>query len=428
MPQTASKTAAPSNSSYSFTVSTPEYRSQPIPGVVGTPKVGDCFVKVGDLPNKLGDFMEVNPRVPSRTKRGVLSGPVIKGILQTLRENPDDMALKNQGIYLLADNADFKKGSGGVGELTVRFSDRTRHGIVNGGHTFAAIREALENSDENELDLVERAFVRLHILQGIDAAKVPEIAEGLNRSKQVDDPSLDNLRELFDGIKKAMEGHKGAEAIAYHQGDDGELYVPDVLVFLQLLNRERYTDSRHPHSLYQKPKMAIEYFKADMAKEEAGKPTGSGLLVARVSEVLKLYDTVRYKTPGVAKSVGFEFGRLKTGAKKRAGNPKHRNTPLPFIGTTMDHRVPRGWVMPMLAAFRANLNMDAATGKFEWRIPINDLVDEIMPELVGICVTEHRDNNVMPKMVGSRESSYRQCYDKVLLHLAKKRKLYSEAE
>ena len=427
MPKTETATAAPSDKSYSFTVPTPEYRSQPIPGVGGTPKVGDCYIKVGDLPFELEDFMEVNPRVPSRTKRGVLSGPVIKGILQTLRENPDDMALKNQGIYLLAESTEFKKGSGGSGQLTVRLSDKSRHGIVNGGHTYAAIREALENSDENELDLVERAFVRLHILQGIDAAKVPEIAEGLNRSKQVDDPSLDNLRELFDGVKQAMDGHEGAEAIAYHQGDDGELYIPEVLVCLQLFNTQRYGDNKHPHALYRKPKIAAEYFKADIDKEEAGESTATSMLIPRVAEILKLYDTVRLKTPDSAKVVGFEFGRLKTGAKKRAGSAKHRNTPLPFIGKKMNHRVPRGWIMPMLAAFRANLDMDPANKKFEWRMPIKDLLDEVMPELVRICVTEHRDNNVMPEMVGSRESSYRQCYDKVLLHLAKKGKLYSEA-
>ena len=30
------------------------------------------------------------------------------------------------------------------------------------------------------------------------------------------------------------------------------------------------------------------------------------------------------------------------------------------------------------------------------------------------------DNNLPPEAVGKRESSYRQCYDKVLIHLARK--------
>ena len=37
--------------------------------------------------------------------------------------------------------------------------------------------------------------------------------------------------------------------------------------------------------------------------------------------------------------------------------------------------------------------------------------------LVRVCVTEHRDNNLQPDKVGKRESTYVQCYDKVLLYL-----------
>ncbi|MBV8119772.1 MAG: AIPR family protein [Alphaproteobacteria bacterium] len=63
----------------------------------------------------------------------------------------------------------------------------------NGGHTYAAIRDTIENADEVTRASLERAHVRLHLLQGVDDSKVAEIAEGLNRSKQVDDPSLANL-------------------------------------------------------------------------------------------------------------------------------------------------------------------------------------------------------------------------------------------
>jgi hypothetical protein len=42
------------------------------------------------------------------------------------------------------------------------------------------------------------------------------------------------------------------------------------------------------------------------------------------------------------------------------------------------------------------------------------------PPARDVCVTEHRDNNMRPEWVGNRESSYRQCYDKVLLYLARR--------
>ncbi len=405
-----------------FTIPTPHYRTLPIPGVEHS-KLGDCFIRVMDLPEELEQFMEVNPRVPNRTKKGVLSGPVIKGILQTLRENPSDMSLKNQGIYLLVDHADFARDKGGAGYLTITLSDVERHGIVNGGHTYAAIRDAIETGDDNEIEIIERAWVRLHILHGIDESKVAEIAEGLNRSKQVDDPSLDHLRGVFDGIKGVMHGKPGENAIAYHQGDEGEIYISDVLVNLQLFNCERYMYDKHPHTLYKKPKMAAQFFIADLEKERNGQRAATRLLVPKTHEILVLADEIKRRTPDAAKKGGFKYGQMKTDKKKtakRTGSKPHRDTPLPFIKKNMAHTVPRGWVAPMLAAFRANVDWDLDNGTFNWRLPLDQLLDGVIDDLVRVCVSEHRDNNMSPEWVGNRESSYRQCYDKILLFLARK--------
>lgn len=41
----------------------------------------------------------------------------------------------------------------------------------------------------------------------------------------------------------------------------------------------------------------------------------------------------------------------------------------------------------------------------------------VIDDLVGVCVTEHRDNNLQPDKVGKRESTYLQCYDKLQLYL-----------
>ena len=152
-----------------FTLPVNQYRSLPIPSIKGA-KVGDCFVKVTDLPLELQDFMSVNPRVPNRSKRNLLTGPVVKGIKQTLVDNPDDMAIKNQGIYILVEKAEAQKAVGGAESVIITLSDKEAHGIVNGGHTFASIREAIENADETELESISRAYVRIHLLQGISSS------------------------------------------------------------------------------------------------------------------------------------------------------------------------------------------------------------------------------------------------------------------
>ncbi len=50
------------------------------------------------------------------------------------------------------------------------------------------------------------------------------------------------------------------------------------------------------------------------------------------------------------------LGRMKLDSKKgsaRAGSVQHKATPLYFIDDTMEHKVHNGWLMAMLAAFRA---------------------------------------------------------------------------
>jgi AIPR protein len=399
---------------FSFAVHTHEYRSLPIPGLEGA-KVGDCFVGVTDLPEQLQDFMKVNPRVPNRTQKNLLSGPVVKGIFETLTENPDDMAIKNQGIYLLVEDAEFARIAGGSGQLKITLADPSRHGIVNGGHTFAAIRDAIENADDMEMGSLSRAHVRLHILQGIDEAKVAEIAEGLNRSKQVDDPSLINLQRHFDQIKRVMDGRPGAETIAYHQGDSGDTYITEVLVVLEMFNCERFDKKRHPHYLLNRTKSALDYYQKDFE----ARPSPLDILIPKLPEFLELGDLIKQETPAAAKRARFEFGRMKIGKARAASH--NRNVPLPFLGTHMAHHVPNGWLYPMLAAFRANADWNLERGRFQWKVPVRQLVREVIDDLVGVCVTEHRDNNLPPDKVGKRESTYVQCYDKVALHLLERK-------
>lgn len=399
-----------------LSIPTDEFRSLPIPQ--GSAKVGTCFVRVTDLPSALDDFMGVNPRVPDRNKNGTLSGAVIKGILKTLRENPEDMALKNQGIYILTEDIDFKKLTGGEGRVSVVLSDKTKHGIVNGGHTYAAIRSIMDDADDDEREALKNAYVRLHLFQGIDEDMVSQIAEGLNRSKQVDDPSLENLKGTFDAIKDAMRKNPAADSIAYRQGDDGEIDISEILTYLAFFNCERFSEKKHPHQFYKRPSTALKFFSDD--KDSSTSPIP--VLIKSLPDILWLVDSIRLTTPNAAQDINFEIGRMKIG-KDRSGSKKNKGIKLPFIDKTIDYRIPNGWVYPMLAAFRANIEWDSKQNNLKWKVPLKIILPDVIEDLVSICVTELKDNNMRPEMIGSRESIYRQCYDKVQLYLAKKRLL-----
>lgn len=395
-----------------------DFRSLSIPGVQNA-KLGTCFVRVTDIPGLLDNYMEINPRVPSRNRKGILSGPVVKGILTTLREMPEEMALKNQGIHLLVEDMRFSAEKGDRGLLNITFTDAGRHGIINGGHTYAAIRESVETATPEELKDLENAYVRLHIMQGIDPDFVPEIAEGLNRSKQVDDPSLINLQGEFDIIRKSLRGIPGENAIAYHQGDEGEVYISEILVILALFNRERFSEKKHPYNLYHKQALGLKYFSEDLVEH---KKTIENL-IQMLPDFLWLGDSIRKATPEAAKHNEFQFGRVKIGSKARAGSTKNKGTFLPFINEMVNYRVPNGWVYPMLAAFRANIKKSDDGKRLEWIVPLSQILADTIDDIVGVCVREHKNNNARPELIGKRESAYSQCYTKIQLYLARKKLL-----
>jgi hypothetical protein len=165
--------------------------------------------------------------------------------------------------------------------------------------------------------------------------------------------------------------------------------------------------------LYSRTKSALDFYQRDLES----RPSPIDLLVPRLPEILQLSDMIRRETPAAANRVGFNFGMMKIGKARAGAKTNKKNVPLLFLNSTMGHRVPNGWLYPMLAAFRANVEWDLPQRKFVWKVPLEKLVPEVIDDLVGVCITEHRDNNLQPDKVGKRESTYVQCYDKIQLFL-----------
>lgn len=397
-----------------FTVQVTGYRSLRIPGVEGASK-GSCFIRVTEMPGLLDRYMSINPRVPARGVRGVLQGPVIAGILETLREQPSTMALKNQGIYLLVEAAQFTPTGTGTGNLVLTFTDKGRHGIINGGHTYAAIREAVESAGPEELENLAQAYVQVHVLEGIDPELVPDLAEGLNRSKQVDDPSLMNLQGEFDAVRRVLRGTVAEKNVAYHQGAEGPVYVSELLVYLSMFNVHRFPEDRQPNGLYNRAAMGLRYFKEDLHENKKELKARLELL----PDILMLVDTIRKAVPEAARRIGFKYGMGKAGGE-RLGGYKQKGMELPFLGEHLDYRIPNGWLYPMLAAFRTNLKQDK-DGTYTWRVPLGVMLGGIIDGLVAACVSEHKASGGRPELIGKRETAYAVCYTKAELYLSRKR-------
>ena len=400
-----------------FNIAVDDFRAHRIPGMEGA-KVGSCYIRASELVNHLDldNWLEVNPRVPNRNAKNVLTGHVVRGIRETLSDAPGDFAIKNQGLFLLVEKIGEYRRTPSGGVLTLRLSNLNAHGLCNGGHSYAAIREYAQNAGATST--LDEAWVRLHVFEGIDLDKVPAMAEGLNRSKQVDDPSLMNLEGKFEAIRRALQAKRGADEISYHQGDAGSYYITEVIRAIMFFNRDRYDDRKHPSSLYRQQKNMIEMFDEDCAKS----PSPIDLIIPNTHEILLLMDKIARATPDATRRLRppFVMERMAVSNRKggpRAGSKDHKDTPLQFLGETMDCKVPNGWLMVTLAAFRANVRWDLKAGIFGWKVPVDELLASVIDDLVRICVQEYRDNKAKPDEMARNASVYEQCYDKVSLEL-----------
>lgn len=342
-------------------------------------------------------------------------------------EDTEKFVIKNQGIYLLVEKADFAKGTGGLGRLTIRFSDPDSHGLVNGGHTFLAIRQVAEDPERPEK---WEPYVRLHIFQmgSADSSVITEMAEGLNRSLQVENPSLENLRGSFNEIKKSLDGKLGHEQIAYHQGDSGDIEIQQVLMYMSLLNVKKFPDRKtYPNIIFSQPTAVLDNFVEDVNPKKHNKsdstkaPKDSAFrrMIPHVHEILVLTDLIEQLAVKQPK-----LGKLKvSNAKKnnRVRSEKNKDRPAHFAGGVIGGRLPAGLLYPMLAAFRANICPKAwSEGRFEWLEEPEDLLKSTIEEMAQIVRKEYDDNKSKPAEVGRKEAAYRGCYTVLVLELAQR--------
>jgi hypothetical protein len=402
-----------------FVVNTLEFRSMPVPAANGQSmaKQGNCFVCLSDIPKTLNNWMDVNPRKPQINKNGKLNGRVGKRLTETIVNTPDLFVLKNQGITVLAESVSFSKQKGGVGELEIVLSNPLIHGVVNGGHTLRAIQEV---NDDADLAAPDSAFVSLTVLTDVDSDNIVEVAEGLNRSLQVNEASLDNLEGRFDGIKAAMVGKHGESQISYSMGDLGEMDVEQVLFLMKLLDLKDFPDAmKHPNTIFGQPAKVLKAFAADTDPAQWGDYSSAAILIPKVHEILQLWEQLYHlAVQGKPSRLGL------LGRKKDKNVAALKPFPAPFTdGLMIDRKaLGAGLLYPMFAAMRANINETKwSVGQLVWNHDPKTILDATIDPMCQIVKDGYNAAKGKPAEVGKNPSVYQTCYQHVLIDIMKRK-------
>lgn len=372
-----------------FRFPTKQFRS--IPSPAGNSRFGLFFTSASTLPRELWDWREVNPREVNRRSS------VYKAIARTLTEEPDRFHERNRGITIVAEELTYDEKRQ---EVVIRASDTKLHGVVDGAHTLDAILETQKQPPESGWP----AFVFIKAVTGIDSDQIAEIAGGLNTSQQVDLKSLENLRDHFANLQNVLSGQSYADSIAYKMNEDKAVDVREVLYYLAVFDRGKdgYDEKRHPVALFGRKEGIVRRFAEQAADPQAG--DSFRVLISKAPEILRLRDLIEKR------ALDGNIGRYKVGRGTRVRSETNRENPLIFLNESVNGKIPLGWIMPMLAGFRANVEWNKPMGTFSWIVPIDELLDDCIDRLVLGIKEVHEQENSRPEYVGRNAIAWRMSY------------------
>lgn len=366
-------------------------------------KIYLAVLKAKDLPKDFEEWREINPRDPR------VSSGVAKKIADSLQNQPESFVFRNRGLTLLSKNVYYDNETK---ELAVEFSDKAMHGMLDGGHTFAVIRDAFDSlaEDEKEETNLNNAYVKLEILEGITSKdEATEIVGARNTSTQVKEQSLENLRQHFDSIKEVLKDKPYADRIAYKEtelNEDGsrkDIDVKEILSYLICFDSEGFGDCNHPVIAYSGKTAALKYVVDNRDRLQK--------YLSLLPEILALRDEIYEKMPIVWNDDGGKFGRL-----EGVNCKKQKTIELPFKNGRTEYAIPSSFIYPVLASLRVlvEVNEQGCT----WKKPPVEFFNKYKKELVGRLIEQalvFRN----PNKLGKEKTVWQSCYDCVLMKTLK---------
>lgn len=385
------------NSKTLYTIKVVSLRKMPDPVEPTKRERYFAFCDTREIPDDLP--LETNPRQQN------LNTTVAKKIKEGFFgiETGQLFHLLNRGLLISAEGVDFNNKTN---ELTLLLSDKEKHGIVDGGHTFRII-----TGFRNEATLPQ--YITLEIMTGIEDDFV-DIAGARNTSVQVKDKSLAELEGKLDLIKRMVAREPFKADIAYVEFDPKPVDVLEIIALLTIFNNGIHGENGHPVEAYAQKAATLKYYLDDEKRKHYEK------LSPVAHEIFELHDYVKISMEDMCRR---SRGKVRLGGRKEIGYKEgQRRWPLYFSAKDLDgqfkkmeYDIPRGFVYPILGALRYLIEDDPIGGAFRWRtdpIKFYDR-DEVGPKLVDMTFDASYELGRNPNAVGKSRRHWESLYNSV---------------
>ena len=348
---------------------------------------------ISNLPIEWEDWREVNVR---DTKK---RSDVFNAIVDTLKNDPGEMIFRNLGITIVSPDVTFDNKTNTV---RIVFSDKTKHGIANGGHTFSAIQHALLT---DQID----AQVKVECIVGdLGENGLVSIVDGRNRSRAVQTHSLENLGKSYGPIKSVLTNPLYKDRIAYSEFelDDNDkrkdISIREILSYVYCL--DGWDKNTHPIQAYSSKGAVVDFY---AGMDEKGKERKDTLQkVSKIlPKILELRDTIYRDLPQAINDAGGKFGALET---MGVSENKHEQ-PLRFINDIPKWNYPDGFIYPILAGFRKYIDH---RGEWSWKQDPFLVWEEKKHDIASAMRDAIKDSG-NPNKMGKAGITWRVCYDAI---------------
>lgn len=407
-------------------------------------------VSLAELPPDLP--LDVNPRSQK------LGSPVAKKIRRSLEKAPDRFHLLNRGITIIAENAYFDnktneftlvfpEGSSPILSDLIESADNGAAfdldkdvglgslGIVDGGHTYAVIRDFAEHAPEEDQAKLKQGFVRFEVITGISSEQelITDLARARNTSTQVKEQTLDEFLGKFKWIKTALDTAGFPRVVKYEENAPEPVDVRFVIQLMTAFHPLHLERERSPVIAYSQAATCASNFRREA---DSGAPLGYPTLRPIIPDILNVYGYVRanfatwYRTVGGYSTVKSErpdqdpnlpaktSGRIGDESKGFSSPSKIDRALFPDLMEDVDYVPDLGFVFPFISSLRALLTIDGATGEAKFsQDPIQYLQANSL-KLTRVLLREAIGENYDPQKVGKKRNFWDYIHEKVLYDVA----------
>ena len=358
-----------------------------------------CYVRLQDVQEKFDDWMNTNPRDQKLTTN------VAKEIAKSIESGCKNFHEKNRGIVMSVDKFAYDNKTETV---KVTLSDPEIHGNIDGGHT---LRIILTKQRNNEL-LFEQ-YVFFEFFTGISSPV--ELAEARNQSVQVDQRSIEELNRSFEPIKDALKNEDFYNRIAFkqneHAGEKNVIDVREIIAIMNMFNQSLYPKNgeTQPIQSYTGKEASLNRFlRLKDSRDQVVKN-----MTPIIPEIFAIWEMVETNFADKGNTVNRMYRR------KKMAKYVDENTVVGFSvfgNKPMNYVLPKGLTFPIVAAFRALVDVDKSTQKYRWTMPPEQVWEKLGGKLINIVLTSAEDLSDSPDAVAKSPNTWDLLYKEILLY------------